>query len=76
MTRWERGSTARSMAVFYDIKHTCNFKRPYFWVSVGTWERVSLCSLGWLWTQNPPASAFQVLGLQACTTTPALSFYS
>jgi hypothetical protein len=44
------------------------------------WDRVSLCSPGCLGThsvdqagfklRNPPASASQVLGLRACTTTP------
>jgi hypothetical protein len=45
-------------------------------------DRVSLCSLGYPGThsvdqavlelRNPPASASQVLGLKACTTTPSL----
>jgi hypothetical protein len=34
------------------------------------WDKVWLCSLGWPPTHNPPASAFQVLGLGVCTTVP------
>jgi hypothetical protein len=44
------------------------------------WDRVSLCSSGCPGThfvdqaglelRNPPASAFRVLGLKACATTP------
>jgi hypothetical protein len=36
------------------------------------WDRVSLYSLGWSWTHNPPSSPFQVLGLQVCTNTLGL----
>jgi hypothetical protein len=32
------------------------------------WDRVSLCSSGWLGTRSSPISASQVLGLQMCTT--------
>jgi hypothetical protein len=32
------------------------------------WDRVSLCTPGWPWTHNPPASAFWILGFQACAT--------
>jgi hypothetical protein len=48
------------------------------------WDRVSLCSLGCSGThsvdqaglklRDPPASASQVLGLKACTTTPGIRF--
>lgn len=34
---------------------------------------VSLCSQGWSWISDPPASTSQVLGLQAWTTLTALS---
>jgi hypothetical protein len=33
------------------------------------WDKVSLCSLGWPRTHDPPALDFQVLGLQRWTTT-------
>jgi hypothetical protein len=55
------------------------------WVFFGGWgfqDRVSLCTPGYPGThsvdqaalehRNPPASASQVLGLKACTTTPGL----
>ena len=38
------------------------------------WNRVLLSCWGWPQTYNPPVSAFQVLELQAYTTTPSLSF--
>jgi hypothetical protein len=31
----------------------------------------SLCSRGWPWTSNPPASTAQVLGFQVCITMPS-----
>jgi hypothetical protein len=37
--------------------------------------RQGLCSPGWLWTQNPPASAFRVVRLQACTIKLSLHFF-
>jgi hypothetical protein len=40
-----------------------------FWLS---WN--SLCRPGWPRTQNPPASASQVLGLKACATTACPCF--
>jgi hypothetical protein len=36
--------------------------------------KISLCSLGWPLTLNPPVSASEVLGLQACTVMPYLNF--
>jgi hypothetical protein len=48
----------------------------YFCVALH-WENlffdwVSLCSSGWPWTCDLPASASRLLGLQACTTTTGL----
>jgi hypothetical protein len=41
----------------------------YFLFAYLFWNRVLLGSRGWPWTLNPPASAWQVLGWQACTIT-------
>lgn len=43
------------------------------WLFVG--DMVSLCSLGWFGTQaDSYVSAFQVLGLQMCSSMPGLAF--
>jgi hypothetical protein len=39
-----------------------------FLVLVLFFDRVFLCSSGWPWSQNPPASASWLLGLQVCIT--------
>jgi hypothetical protein len=59
-----------------------NFKKTRLFLRVGCQDRVSLCSPGCPGThsidqaglelRNPPASASQVLGLKACTTTARL----
>jgi hypothetical protein len=62
-----------------DIWHDFDFEellvRFLFWFGFdfGFWDRDSLYSLDWLQTLDPPASASQVLGLQAYTTMPNLS---
>jgi hypothetical protein len=38
----------------------------YFFFVV--WDRVSLCSPGWPWTCNPPASASWVVGIIGLTS--------
>jgi hypothetical protein len=35
-----------------------------------------LCRPGWPWARDPPASASQVLELQACVTTPVVYIIS
>jgi hypothetical protein len=37
-------------------------------------DRVSLCSSGWPGTHKSPASAFQVLVLQVCSTMPSILY--
>jgi hypothetical protein len=46
----------------------------FFLMILSFWDRVSLCSLGWPRTQDPPASTSQMLGLQAHPTTPAINW--
>jgi hypothetical protein len=69
--RMEGGSLSLSLSFFF-----------FFFFFLVFRERVSLCSPGCPGThsvdqaglklRNPPASASQVLGLKACTTTPGL----
>jgi hypothetical protein len=49
-----------------------NFMLVHFWVFVHLRESLAI-QPGWPRTQDLPASASQVLGLQACTTTPDLT---
>jgi hypothetical protein len=39
------------------------------------WDKVWLCSPGWLWTLDSPASVSRVLGFQVCTTMPSFKNY-
>lgn len=45
------------------------FRQGIVWLRLAS---ISPLSWGWLWTSSPLASASQVLGLQARTTTPSL----
>lgn len=39
------------------------------------WDRISLCTPSWLWTNNSSASDYQVLRLQTCSTIPSLTYF-
>lgn len=49
---------------------SCNNSECFF---VFVFETVSSCNSDWSQLCDPPASDFQVLGIQACTTTPGSS---
>lgn len=43
----------------------------FFFSKVSFWDRLSLSSLDWPWTWDPPACPCRALGLWACTATPS-----
>lgn len=48
----------------------------FFWVGeIGNWERILLCSSGWSWIHDHPASTSKIMGLQAQNTTPSRTFF-
>lgn len=59
----------------YSIRSICNYFILFYLLVI--WDRVSLCSCGWLklYVDQPP-SVTLVLGLKVCTTSSAKYFKS
>jgi hypothetical protein len=67
---------ALTKQVLYHLSHST---RPlfilFFFLFLGFWDRVSLCSPGWLQIYDPPAPTSFVLGLQMCITVSVLDSF-